>query len=161
MSLSLLSSPITSWPWQKLLGWTSMTETSTLRSSTTAMVQPIAAARVAFFSLGFSLYLFFSSFYFLSISPLFLFFLFCSLTFGQKFLFLLPARLWVWGFGFLLGFNDLEKEGILIWVWGQTTNVMEREEREREKAERERRTEIKREEGERRRIKNDNDKRVV
>ena len=30
----------------------------------------------------------------------------------------MPACLWVWGFGFFLGFNDLEKEGILIWVWG-------------------------------------------
>ena len=38
--------------------------------------------------------------------------------FSFKFLFLLPACLWVWGFGFFLGLNDLEKEGILIWVPG-------------------------------------------
>ena len=30
----------------------------------------------------------------------------------------MPAYLWVWGFGFFSGFNDLEREGILIWVWG-------------------------------------------
>ena len=30
----------------------------------------------------------------------------------------MPAYFWVWGFGFFLGFNDLKKEGILIWVWG-------------------------------------------
>ena len=30
----------------------------------------------------------------------------------------MPACLWVLGFGFFLEFNDLEKEGILIWVWG-------------------------------------------
>ena len=40
------------------------------------------------------------------------------MIYGQNFLFLLPAYLWVWEFGFFLGFNDLKKEGILIWVWG-------------------------------------------
>ena len=50
---------------------------------------------------------------------MFLFFCYCSLIyFLLKFLFLLPACLWVWGFGFFLGFNDLEKEEILIWVPG-------------------------------------------
>ena len=48
---------------------------------------------------------------------IFLFF-YCSLIYGWKFLFLLLTCLWVWRFGFFLGFNDLEKEGILIWVWG-------------------------------------------
>ena len=68
-----------------------------------------ATAEVALFSLGFSLYLYFSlSFYFF----------YCSLIYGRKFLFLLLACLWVWGFGFFLGFNDFEKGGILIWVWG-------------------------------------------
>ena len=78
------------------------------------MVQPIATAtshtRVALFSLSFSLSLSLSLFVFI--------FFCCSLIYGQKFLFLLPTCLWVWGFGFILGFNDLEKEEILIWVWG-------------------------------------------
>ena len=65
---------------------------------------------MALFSLDFSLYLNFSlSFYF---------FCYRSLIYGQKFLFLLSAYLWVWEFGFFLGFNDLEKERILVWVWG-------------------------------------------
>ena len=70
-----------------------------------------ATAGVALFSLSFSLYLYFSLF-------IFLFFCCCSLIYGQKFLFLLPAYLWIWDFGFFLGFNDLEKERILVWVWG-------------------------------------------
>ena len=49
---------------------------------------------------------------------IFLFFCYRSLIYGQKFLFLLPAYLWIWDFGFFLGFNDLEKERILVWVWG-------------------------------------------
>ena len=57
----------------------------------------------------------------LSLSLFLFIFIFCccySLIYSRKFLFLIPACLWVWGFGFFLGFNDLEKEGILIWVWG-------------------------------------------
>ena len=40
------------------------------------------------------------------------------MIYSLKFLFLLHDCLWVYGFGFFFGFNDLEKEGILIWTWG-------------------------------------------